>query len=222
MSDVGNLFEGQVKTIMDKIKKGHFLDRNLIATDLVRASMIFESIDDQLTKFIVLLLGNKNNKPVSLICLHLEMYILHKIFPKLSLELSYPNHNPNNDTVTVRIEYLIVRGIVKFGDKLVLTDSGLEKYREYKETSTKEELEVTKDFKDLFNDLTLDELWALVYFSHPELKIEHNIYERITSKRKELAYSMYHKDKLTLSKTAQIADKYLGDVMNELALVNPK
>ncbi len=198
--------------------------RNLCPTDFLPNEyfLICNTDEDftQVATFILLLLGAKNSESVSVTHMQLELYLLQRVFVKLANELDYSNHKPDSTIISNKIMDLVKAKLIsEQKDRFKLTNEGLQVYDRLKKLAIKETTTVEK-FKDLLNDLTLDELWALVYFSHPELKIEHNIYERITSKRKELALSMYYNNKLSVTKASLIAGEYVGDFIKQLKRVS--
>lgn len=79
-----------------------------------------------------------------------------------------------------------------------------------------EKLKLIDEVKEWLNDLSDDELTALIYFSFPEMAVESRELERIRRKRRMLAASLYAKGKVSLEKAADIAGMSLVDFMNFL------
>ncbi len=216
MSSSDSLFSFLKKDIT---QNGYKIDYLGNSNTNINSDTSCESINsNQVIKFTMLLLGAKNYEPVSSPYLDIEMYMLKDVFQKLANELDYVDHTPYTDTITETLVDLINMKLVRNDDNsFKLTQQGRECYEQAKTNSTTEEISAVEDFKDLFNDMTIDELWAITYFSNPELDIDINIRNKIMKNRKDLAYSMYKKGKLSISKTAYMSGKYLEDVMNELA-----
>ena len=171
----------------------------------------------QITKSILLLLGSKKLESISLTHMHLEIYLLEKVLPKLATELNYSNFKSYSNIINNKMTDLLENNLViKQKNKFELTTKGKQTHNNIKEDTTLKEIKLVNNFKELLNDLSVDELWALTYFSHPELDIEPIRRKKIIKDRKKLAFSMYYKEKLSVSKAAHIAGEYLGDFIKQI------
>ena len=175
----------------------------------------------QITKYILLLLGSKKFEPISSIHIHLEIYLLEKALPKLAVELDSSDFKLYSNTINNKMTDLLENDlIIKQKNKFELTTKGKQIYNNIKEDTTLKEIRLVDNFKELLNDLSTDELWALVYFSHPELDIDPIRRKKIIKDRRKLAFSMYYKEKLSVSKAAHIAGEYLGDFIKQIKSVS--
>ncbi len=187
--------------------------------------MASESIEylNNVDKFILLLLDAKDAKPVpGSLHLQKEMYLLQNLFPKLASETDYEPYmlGPHSEMVDDEVEELESSGLIrtKLG-QFELTGDGENVIKLLKKHTSKKEIEKVKEFKDLLNDMSRDELLAFVYFAHPaqkDLEAESIEYERLLQKRKRLAISMYEKDKVSAQKAAEIAGESFEDFFDEL------
>lgn len=181
--------------------------------------------------FILLLLGTKNSQPVPTNThLQKEMYLLRNMFPRLADKTcsGSPSCNKPYDKIvadeTKRLwsSDLVAtrpgsRGVTKLtsdGRRILdmMMDGG--KYES-------KEAEKAEMVKHLFNDLTEDEVLAFMYSSYPDqAELDRSrksvTYERIMSRRKALAMSIYRKDKISSQKAAQIAGQSLEDFLDGL------
>lgn len=174
-------------------------------------------------KFIILLLGEKNSEPIpGPLHLQKEMFLLQGTIPKLADKIDYKSDfsGPHSDIVSNQIDRLVSLGIINVKyDKIELTQYGLQVVDILKEKIDEEDAKIIKDFKEFLNDLTKDELLAFIYFAYPytvELEKESDEYLDLLSKRKNIALSMYYKDKIGVQKAAELSGEYLGDFLKEL------
>ena len=179
---------------------------------------------NRVDRFILLLLGAKNAEPVpGPTHLQKEMYLLRNLFPELADEAGYePNFlGPYSEAVAGGTERLASSDLIRADPKgFELTPDGKKVFDILKKGSSEEE-EVRKagEFKDLLNDLSVDELLAFVYFSHPSetgLEKESAEYRNLLPRRGKLAMSMYQRGKFSAQKAAQIAGVPLEDFLEGL------
>ena len=180
---------------------------------------------NRVDRFILLLLGVKNAEPVpGQIHLQKEMYLLRNLFPELADEAGYePNFlGPYSEAVAGGAERLASSDLIRADPKgFELTPDGKKAFDILKKGSSEEEEEVRKagEFKDLLNDLSVDELLAFVYFSYPSetgLEKESAEYGNLLPRRGKLAMSMYQREKISAQKAAQIAGMHLEDFLEGL------
>ena len=170
-------------------------------------------------KFILLLAGAQQFRPIpGKIHLQKEMYLLQMTFPELGDEAGYESYfmGPYSEVVDDEAGQLELSGLIgRNGSRFELTLGGRAAFNRLKIEMGKE-LDSVQDLKELLNDLTQDEVMALVYFSQPTEDLQDGPagYEDLGPKRERLAMSMYRKDKISAQKAAQIAGMYLGDFID--------
>ena len=193
--------------------------------DNIRIPRIAEKIEqlNHVDRFILLLLGTKNAEPVpGPVHLQKEMYLLQNLFPELADEADYePNFlGPYSEAVAGGAERLASSDLTRAGPKgFELTPDGKKVFDILKKGSSEEEVRKAGEFKDLLNDLSVDELLTFVYFSYPSetgLEKESAEYRNLLPRRGKLAMSMYQREKISAQKAAQIAGMHLEDFLGGL------
>ncbi len=76
--------------------------------------------------------------------------------------------------------------------------------------------------KNLFDDLTTDEVCALTYFTFPKTTSESLILDRIIKNRKKSALKLYKKNKISVEKASEIAGISMKDFYELLSENNMK
>ena len=188
-------------------------------------SMLNEKIEqlNYVDKFILLLLGAKNSESIpGPMHLQKETYVLQNLFTELADETDYEPYflGPYSEIVANEAEHLKDSDLIRAEPgKFELTSDGKKVFDILKNKSNKEKIQKIEEFKELFNDLTRDELLAFIYFSYPsqnELEKESIEYAVLLQKRRKVAISLYPKDKISAQKAAQIAGEPLEDFLQEL------
>ena len=188
-------------------------------------SMLNEKIEqlNYVDQFILLLLGAKNSESIpSPTHLQKEMYVLQNLFTELADETDYEPYflGPYSEIVANEAEHLNDSDLIRTEPgKFELTSDGKKVFDILKNKSNKEKIQKIEEFKELFNDLTKDELLAFIYFSYPsqnELEKESIEYADLLQKRRKIAISLYQKDKISAQKATQIAGEPLEDFLQEL------
>ena len=150
------------------------------------------------------------------------MYVLQNLFTELADETDYEPYflGPYSEIVANEAEHLKDSDLIRAEPgKFELTSDGKKVFDILKNRSNKEKIQKIEEFKELFNDLTKDELLAFIYFSYPsqnELEKESIEYADLLQKRRNIAISLYQKDKISAQKAAQIAGEPLEDFLQEL------
>ena len=190
--------------------------------------MLSEKVEhiNEVDRFILLLLGAKDSESVpGHLYLQKEIYLLQNLFPNLASETDYEPYlmGQYSEVVANELEELESSGLVKSASGLlVLTEDGSAVLEELKKTSSEGEIRKVEEFKHLLNDMTRDELLAFVYFSDPsqdKLEEESTEYNDLVQNRKQLAISMYKKDKISAQKAAEISGEDFEDFFAELKKV---
>lgn len=136
------------------------------------------------------------------------LFLLAQKNPSLSEELGYEAAliGPFSDSLEWHLGQLEGIGLLESQDsRFRTTEFGDRRAQLLREELTQDELRQIEEVKDLLNDLPKDELLALVYALYPEMTSESEELERILPKRRELAISLYRKDKVGLELGARVA-----------------
>jgi len=173
---------------------------------------------DPIKAYILLLLKEKNSEPVKgKLWLQKEMFLILSNLDKLRNFIDFEPYffGPHSESVEVNLEQLVKSGLVKFeGNKIVLTPLGKEVANFLAGKTSRENLEIVREAKELLNDLSKDELLALIYFTFPEMAKESLEIQHVKKRRKELALKLYRKGKVSLSKAAEISGLSIEEFMN--------
>ncbi len=173
---------------------------------------------DQVSKIIIIVLGQNNNQTTSLTHVPIYIYLLKFVFKNLDIELNYIDFKLHSINIQNKINDLIkLKLVAQHEAKLNLTNRGLRNYHAIKQDLTMREFAITEDFKESFNNLTVDEFLALAYFSHQEeMNVESELCHRLITNRRKLAISMYSKECISTSKAASIAGEDLEKFYDRL------
>jgi len=171
--------------------------------------MLREIKEDIIKRYSLLLFNLDNNAPIKGRTRFMkELFLISKSIPKLEEESDFEayNYGPSSDTVLNALEDLEVAGVVnEMDERYILTESGKEITEIVKRDVKKDEIELIEDIKRLCNDLSTDELLAIVYYSFPEMTIESIVKERIEGKREKIALNLLKKGKVSIGKASEIA-----------------
>ena len=160
---------------------------------------------------VLLLLRAKNHEPVpGRLFLQKEVFTLRREVPGLSDELRFDSHllGPHSDVLESEAEQLGLSGFVDVSAGVYkLTARGSDLADEVARSAPVAVLRGIEQTKHLINDLSQDELLALVYFGTEaqEIEAESVEFKRIRSNRIPLALRLLKKDKVSPSRAAEIA-----------------
>lgn len=189
------------------------MEKPIIRID-VRISMTSEKMAclNKVDRFIMLLAGAKESESIpGRLHLQKEIYLLQRLFPDLATETDYEPYlmGQHSEVVADELDELELSGLIKnTSGAIEITSEGNEVLMELREISSKKEIKKIEEFKELLNDMTKHELLAFVYLSdpaHKALEEESAVYKDVMRNRKQLAISMYRKDKISAQKAAEIS-----------------
>jgi len=170
-------------------------------------------------KYLILLLGALNFKPLrGKTWLQKEMFLLSRNIENLRDEIYFEPHHygPYSELLDQELENLEILGIVELNDKIKLTDVGRKVYTHLVSKLSPDELELIREIRSELDDLTEEELLALIYFSYPKMTKESRVLDRILKNREKIAVKLYLKEKVSLAKAAEIAGKSLSEFIKYL------
>jgi uncharacterized protein YwgA len=183
---------------------------------------VFEEEFTLLEKTILVLLYLKEKSPIfGKLRLQKMIFLISQDFEKLRDELDFEPHRYGmyDQTIDDMVEGLELDGFVTVDEnnnKITLTQKGIEKAKEILKEFSEKEIETIEEVKELFEDLTEDEILALLYFKFPEFAKYSEKLGEITRKRKELAISLYKKGKVSLEAASEIAGMNVKEFMKLL------
>ena len=176
---------------------------------MLRKEKILREIEEDVMKRISLLLLSVNNGEEinGKVRFMKELFLLSLNIPELAEEADFEadQYGPSSDEIINAWEELEQYDLISNENgKYSIAQNGLEIVDKLNENSV-DDLHLITDMKDLCNEITLNELLALVYFSYPEMTIESNVVHRIIGKREYYAMQLFRKEKISLSKASEIA-----------------
>jgi uncharacterized protein YwgA len=188
----------------------------------MKSDTIFEEEFTLLEKTILALLYLKEKSPIfGKLRLQKMIFLISQDFEKLRDELDFEPHRYGmyDQTIDDMIGGLELDGFVTIDEnnnKIALTQKGIEKAGEILKEFSEKEIETIEEVKELFEDLTEDEILALLYFKFPEFAKYSEKLNEITKRRRELAISLYKKGKVSLEAASEIASMNVKDFMKLL------
>lgn len=149
-----------------------------------------------------------------------EIFLISKLDREVKEELEFEpnNYGPHSYEADDALENLEDEGLVEVvgNNEIKITSSG-EKAAEYLKKKFKQsELDFYREIKLLLNDLPKMELLAYIYQTNKDMTTESVELENVKSRLVDYATSLYKKKKLSLAKSAEIAELNLEDFIKEL------
>lgn len=182
--------------------------------------MIREVGEDIIKKYALLLLHAISNEPIKGKTRFMkELFLIGKNIAELEAKTDFEsdNYGPNSIYVSNALDDLEVLNLInKINDVYVLSDLGKDIANMVIKDIAKNKIEVIDEMKELCNDLSTDELLALVYYTYPEITDESLVKARIEDKREDLALSLLKKGKISIGKASEIAGLSMSTFYNLL------
>jgi len=167
---------------------------------------------------VILALLAIDNKPIhGKIKIQKMIFLLSHIIPELKEEVSYEayDYGMYDSAVDDALDLLESENLIVISDnneiRLVDKNSGEEALKSLEKYKDK-----IKEIKDTYNDLTEDELLAIIYTLFPEYTKYSEKREEIERKRKSIAVRLYQKGKVSLGLASKIAGMNLHDFIDIL------
>lgn len=176
---------------------------------------------DTVQGFILALLG-LGDEPEVRGDLHLqkEMYLLSRQLDSLAAACNFNPYlkGPYSEDVDAALGDLKILGLVgeDSSGRLRLTDEGRAVLEELKEEIPPDVQERLLESKDLFNDLSEDELLVFIYGVYPDMATESVIKDRVMAKRVPVAKKLYQRGRVSLERAAQLAGLKITEFRREL------
>ena len=148
-----------------------------------------------------------------------QVFAISKNLPKLSENLEYEPAlmGPFSEALEVNVDQLVaVELLEQDGARYELTPTGRDVASIIEKETKPEELQLISDVKELMNDLTDDELLALIYYTNKDMISESEKVDKIVPKRKDLSASLFRKGKIGAEMGALIAGLDVQDYLDFL------
>lgn len=137
-----------------------------------------------------------------------EMFLIAKNVPDLADELGYEPalKGPMSEALEWSVDQLESVGLLtRDAASYRLTNIGKICAQEAAEEVGPDVVQLVGDMKALLNDLSKDELLAVVYFLYPEMTVESEEIAGILPRRKSIALRLFVRGKLGLERAAVVA-----------------
>ena len=178
---------------------------------------------DIVERYMILLLGVKDFEPVrNRAYLQREMYVMSQMFENLSVKTNYQPYflGPYSATVSGSITSLTNLELIRMKtDRIELTRSGKQCFTMLKNIANEQTIQKIAESKVYLNDLSTDELSVIIHFSYLS-KHETLNDEDVLKSRKQIAVSLYQKNKVDAQKAADIAGETLKDFLANFKTAN--
>ena len=124
-------------------------------------------------------------------------------------------YGPHSDIVDEEVRRLEDAGILCAGggEDISVTRLGREVAGRIAAGEDRRTLDMIGRYKEIFNDLTADELLAYVYSAYPDTAAGSPAYGRIASNMERHVMSMLKKEKITSERASELLGRPLGDVL---------
>ena len=177
-------------------------------------------------RHIVLLLGVKDFEPVqNRAYLQREMYVLSHSFQELSVKTDYKPYllGPYSITVVDAITTLTNLKLIRMKTgRIELTSDGKHVFNMLKNITDEQTIQKIAESKVHLNDLSTHELSAIIHFSYlsdsDEAKALND--DDVLKNRRQIAVSLYKKNKVSVQKAADIAGESLKDFLEKFKTAN--
>jgi len=175
---------------------------------------IYDDLEDE-DKIILYALGVLDYEPLrSKVKLEKMLFLVSNVFENYRDLLDFDEYllGPYSEIVNDALENLIRLGVVdQRKSHYYLTDLGKQLYDRLKPQD--ELIQVLEDFKKFLNDLRDDEVLAFVYVTYPRFQKESKKWDGLKKNRIDIAISLLQKNKVSLSKAAEISGLNLTKFM---------
>lgn len=124
------------------------------------------------------------------------------------------NYGPHSDIVDEEARYLEDVGVLCVdGANISVTALGRKVAGRVAEREEKRALDMIDEYKEVFNDMTADELLAYVYSAYPDMAARSPAYDRVMSNVESHVMSLLKKEKVALGRAAELLGRPYEDVL---------
>lgn len=149
-----------------------------------------------------------------------EIFLISKLDEEMKEEIEFEpnNYGPHSYEADEALENLEDEGLIDIlgESEIRLTDEGNEAASILKNKFSEKELEFYKEIKSFLNDLSRMELLAYIYQTNKDMTTQSVELQNVKSKLLEYSLSLYKKGKLSLAKSAEIAEVSIENFIKEL------
>lgn len=152
-----------------------------------------------------------------------EMYALSRVFPDLEEDANfedyqYGSYSESVDEVKDQYENSKYLDRGSKGE-IQLSAKGRALAVEVWSAASEEERQAVREIKEVFNDMSLDELLLFMYQTYPETAESSSVRDRVLCNKLRLAMSLYRKGKVSYQKAAELAGMRLDDFMQRVKML---
>ena len=163
---------------------------------------------------IIMLLTSIDDEPIrGKLWLQKEVFLLADKLEDIREQSGYDAYllGPHSETVDDELTQLQDIGIVSFdSNKIHLTSIGKKVAKDIMndiEQKNPQLLDLIREYKRFLNDLSSDELLSYVYSAYPDMTEESIEYKNIKPKMEENLLRLVSKDKISISRAAELLHK---------------
>lgn len=151
-----------------------------------------------------------------------EMYALSKVFTDLEEDAGFEAYHYGSFSESVeevKDQYENSKYVDRGRrDEIQLSAKGRALAAEVWGSASEEERQAVLEIKEVFNDMSLDELLLYMYQTYPETAENSSVRDRVMGNKFRLAVSLYRKGKVSYQKAAELADMGLDDFMQRVKM----
>ena len=153
------------------------------------------------------------------------VFLLSQIIPELKENVKYNpyNYGMYDENVDTALEFLESENIIKRIEEPIDNEKYIEIFElldksvgEEALNKLKQYIDYIKQIKEQYNDLTEDEVLAIVYTLYPEYAQYSEKKEEIEKKKLDIAINLYKKGKVSIGLASKIAEKSIHDFVDLL------
>jgi hypothetical protein len=146
-----------------------------------------------------------------------ELYLISRVITELAEEAEFESDlmGPYSELADEQTDRLRRENVIDSEQKQ-LTIRGQKIVGKIESEFSSDTAKFIGEIKDFLNDLSKDELLGFIYYSYPDMRVDSLEFKRISTKREEIAVSLFRKDKISLGKAALISGLSQEEVIDLL------
>ena len=146
-----------------------------------------------------------------------ELYLISRVITELAEEAEFESDlmGPYSELADEQTDRLRRENVIDSEQKQ-LTRRGQKIVGKIESEFSPDTAKFIGEIKDFLNDLSKDELLGFIYYSYPDMRVDSLEFKRISTKREEIAVSLFRKNKISLGKAALISGLSQEEVIDLL------
>ncbi len=146
-----------------------------------------------------------------------ELYLISRVIPDLAEEAEFESDfmGPYSELADEQTDRL-KREMVIDPEQKQLTKRGQKIAEKIEAQFSPDIIKFIAEIKGFLNDLSKDELLGFIYYVYPDMRVDSLEFKRISTKREEIAVSLFRKNKISLGRASLISGLPQEDVIDLL------